>query len=208
MRRKFIPTLAASAVIAALGACQTSAPVGNSGGRVDPYRQTTADRTSPEVSSVTLLEFADQVSQALSARLATVPDISNRPAKVALEMGSIKNDTSTPSSDFHLIRRKIFLGMVNNQLITQHADIFEQPERMDAQAERFGGGSKTDLFDDGHPTAATARYALSDTYLLEGTFGEIKRGPSQSTYLFDCTVTNLASRKIVFAEQFTSKELR
>lgn len=196
------------ALAGGLAACEATPPTGDSGGRIDPYRQTTADRTSPEVSSVTLLEFADQVAMALSRRLAGVPEIAEPANKVALEMGSIKNDTSTPSSDFALIQRKVFLGMVNNSIITQHADIFEAPERMDEEANRFGGGGSADLFDDGHNSAMTARYALDESFVLQGTFGEIKRGPYQSTYIFDCTVTNIASRKIVFAEQFMSKELR
>lgn len=193
----------------ALPACQTNRPPkGDSGGRVDPYRQTNADRYSREVSSVTLLEFADQVSQALSERVAHVDEITESETKVALEMGAITNNTSTPSNDFKIIRRKVFMGLVNNSIVTQHANVYESPELMDEQADRFGSGENTDLFDDGPPATPTDRYAAEDTYVLQGEFGEITRGRNQSTYVFDVTLTNLASRRVVFAEQFTSKELR
>lgn len=207
MRRVIVGCVLSCALV--LPACQTKyPPKGDSGGRVDPYRQTNADRYSREVSSVTLLEFADLVSQALSARIAKVDEITGSDTKVALEMGAITNDTSTPTSDFQIIRRKIFTGLVNDSIVSQHANVYESPELMDEQARRFQPNGDADLFDDGPSGAPTDRYAPEDTYVLQGAFGEITRGTKQSTYIFDVTLTNLASRRVIFVEQFNSKELR
>ena len=198
--------MAAGLVLGLTGCGQTTAPPpGNSGGRIDPYRQTNADRYSRAASSVTLLEFADQVTEALAYRIANIPEIAQNPNPVAIELGAITNETLTRTSEFEAIRRRIFLNMTNSDFVRSgRARIYEQPEIMDEQAERFASGTRT--YGSG---PITARYRLEDTFLLQGTFHELTRlEGQQSTYMFDVTLVNLASRQIVFAEQMTSKQVR
>ncbi|MEO1129540.1 MAG: hypothetical protein AAFX05_07515 [Planctomycetota bacterium] len=196
---KRLPLALITIAALSLGACRSDPPPdGNRAGRIDPYRSTEADRAAPEASSVVLLEFADQVSQQLAVRLANVPEIQDAPTKVVVEMGAIENETYTPTSDFRRIRRSIFLNMVNSDVITNVADIVESPELMDEQARRLAP-------QDMEPVGA--RYDPDIVYVLQGSFGEIRRG-GDSTYIFDATVTHLASRRLVFAEQYTSKQDR
>ena len=197
--RRVLSIAALSTSVLALTACETSpAPRGNTGGRVDPYRSTAIDAASRDANSVDLLQFSDSVGRALAARIANVDEIRNAPQRVVIEMGDIHNKTYTPTSDFQIMRRRVFASLVNNGPVSQLADILEAPETMDAQRDRFAPDY-----------ASTDRYDTRQTYLLQGYFGELTRGGgAQSTYYYEMTLTNLQSRRIVFTEQFDAKQVR
>ncbi|MEL7472541.1 MAG: hypothetical protein AAGK04_04425 [Planctomycetota bacterium] len=197
-------TAAAIGGAAALMGCQTPPP-GNTGGRVDPYRSTPADEYSPEANTVTLLEFSDQVSEAIARRIAEVPEIRESPDRAAIELGALVNNTRTPSSDFAIVRRRVFGNLVNSSIVGQWADVYEAPEIVDPQYERLAPHADTS-YRSGYPHS-TSRYDPNKTFLLQGDFGEMVRG-RQSTYLFEMTLTNLQSRRVVFNEQVVSKQRR
>ena len=184
-----------------LAGCATSGPPrGNTGGSADPYRSTPADAYDSRVSSVTLLEFSDQVSDALAMRVGRVEAITEHPEKVVIYTGNIENRTATPSKDFEIARRRVFAGLVNSDAVSSHADIIEAPEGMDEQFRRLA----PDGFGD-----RTGGYNPESIYVLQGYFGEIERGNgAQSTYYLEMTLTHLASSRIVFVEQFDQKQLR
>lgn len=190
--------LAALACTLPLAACSTPAPRGNTGGRIDPYRSTSVDAHSAAANTVDLLEFSDRVGGAIALRIATIDEIANAPQKVVIEMGDIENKTLTPTSDFSIMRRRVFAGLVNSSAVSRVADIVEAPEVMDQQRDRFAVDR-----------ASTDRYDTRGTYLLQGYFGELTRGGgAQSNYYYEMTLTNLQTRRIVFAEQFDSKQIR
>lgn len=178
--------------------CDSSPPLGDTGGRVDPYRSTRVDAGSGMAHTVDLLEFSDRVGGALALRISTIDEIANAPGKVVIEMGDIENKTLTPTSDFSIMRRRVFAGLVNSSAVARVADIVEAPEVMDEQRDRFGVDRAT-----------TDRYDTRGTYLLQGYFGELTRGGgAQSNYYYEMTLTNLQTRRIVFAEQFDTKQIR
>lgn len=190
--------------------CESTPARGNDAGRADPYATSAADVMSKSTSSVTLLEFADQVSEALAMRLPNVPDIAQKNHRVLIELGDIENNTSTRTSDFNTIRRRIFINMVNNTQITNTAQINERPDRTRRMSEAYLQEDAPDLLDEGTSgsgNSGAVQYRLEDIYTLSGTFGEIRRG-GNSLYLFDVTLTNLRSREIVFAEQFEARQSR
>jgi len=201
MRFPMALALGLSTVMIAAGCASTPrSPRGDTGGSADPYRSTDADRYARRVSTVSLLEFSDQVSDAIARRIARVQEIVERDGSVLILMGNLKNDTATPSNDFEIIQRRVFTGLVNNDFVAAHADVIEAPEGLDAQYRR--------LAPDGYGDR-TARYDPEDEYLLQGFFGEMERGnASQSTYYFEMTLTNLASGRIVFSEQLDQKQIR
>jgi hypothetical protein len=174
-------------------------PRGDSGGRIDPYRSTSADRYDRSANTVDLLEFSDRVGDMLAQRISGVSEIRESGSRVVIEMGDIENRTSTPSNDFAIMRRRTFASLVNSDAVSRYADILEAPEVMDDQYQRFGtpGGVGTD------------RYNTRATYLLQGYFGELVRGGGvQSSYYYEMTLTNLQTRRIVFVEQFDTKQFR
>lgn len=183
-----------------LAACSNPgpAPRGNTGGRIDPYRSTSVDAQSGAANTVDLLQFSDAVGRAIALRIADVDEIEQSPEKVVIEMGGIENKTYTPTSDFEIMRRRVFTGLVNTNAVARLADIVEAPETMDAQRGRFA-----------NDFGQTDRYGTRQTYLLQGYFGELTRGGgAQSNYYYEMTLTNLQSRRIIFAEQFDSKQIR
>ncbi|MEL6740114.1 MAG: hypothetical protein AAFP26_05625 [Planctomycetota bacterium] len=198
-----LTALCTTAMLLSLSGCdqtQTTNPPprGDTGGRVDPYRSTGIDAGSARASTVDLLEFSDRVGEALASRIATIPEIAGAADRVVIEMGAIENSTQTPSSDFAIMRRRVFASLVNSDLVRPYADILEAPEVTDRQRGRFA-------IDPG----STDRYDTRATYVLQGFFGELSRGGGiQSNYYYEMTLTNLQSRRILFVEQFDSKQIR
>ncbi|MGD9691114.1 MAG: hypothetical protein AB7K52_11540 [Phycisphaerales bacterium] len=192
-----------------LGACN-QAPRGDAGKTIDPYERTKADRLDPSADAVTLIEFSDQVSQSLAARIASIPEIRDSQQKVVIELGDLQNNTRTPKSDFATIQRRIFINMTNSDVLREHADVVESVGRMDREAGSVAPAATVDPTGRTVTTAPSSdRYDLKITYFLQGTFNEISRvGNVQQTYNFDFTLVNAASRRIVFADQITPKQVR
>ncbi|MEM1166303.1 MAG: hypothetical protein AAGI30_08435 [Planctomycetota bacterium] len=200
------PSTRSLAALSLASACLVTAceapPPGNTGGRIDPYRSTPADQFDRSVSAVTLLDFADVMSQQLAYELPAVLAERGHATKVVLEMGGIENTTATPTNDFRTIRRRIFLRLRDSAALRAQADVVEAVERMDAQYQRLAPQT---------PQVATtsARYDPNITYVLEGSFGELSRGGgAASTYSFDVTITHLPTRQIVFSKLYDSKQIR
>ncbi len=214
-----MPTLRTTALVIApltlmlAAGCTNSAPRGNTGGLIDPYRRTSADTYDEAADSVTLLEFADTVGQELGAQIARIPEIRSSATQVVIELGGLQNNTRTPSGDFAAVQRRVFLTLVNSDLARENARIVERRERVardaagvmpPASADPLGRGESTTS-----PQGTMKDYPLDATYFLQGTFSELSRGGGvQSTYVFDFTLTNASSRQIVFARQITPKQYR
>lgn len=186
----------------ALGGCNQVQPQsrGDEGSRVGTYERTRADRLDTQADSVTLIEFSDQVAQAIAMRISKVPEIRNSQQKVVIELGDIQNNTRTPRSDFGAIQRRIFITLSQSDVIGENCDIVEPTSRMDRQMEGISQPGQA---------PNSARYDPNQTFFLQGTFNELTRaGGVQSTFNFDFTLVNAASRRIVIAEQITPKQVR
>lgn len=193
-----------AAVLAAAG-CNT-APAGDTGGLIPVSERTGADRFDPAADSVTLLEFADASGQELSAAFLTLPTIAQSQFRVVIEVGSIQNNTATPSSDFAAVQRRVFLTLAQSDLVRKGARVVETRARVSRDV-----ANANDPFGQGDPGSVTGldQYPLGSTYFLQGTFSELSRGGAfQSTYLFDVTLTNAQTREIVYAKQIVAKQLR
>lgn len=186
------------------------APRGDEGSRIGTNERTRADRIDTQADSVTLIEFSDQVAQAIAARISKVPEIRNSQQKVIIELGDIQNNTRTPKSDFAAIQRRIFITLSQSDIIGDNCDVVEPTSRMDRQLGGISQAPQNDPTGRTEPTApGTARYDANITFFLQGTFNELTRvGGVQSTFNFDFTLVNAASRRIVIAEQITPKQVR
>lgn len=195
----------------ALSGCNT-APPGDTGGMIDVRERTGADKFDEGADTVTLLEFADQVGQELAGNFLTLPEIQGSQYRVIIELGSIQNNTRTPSSDFAAIQRRVFLTLAQSDFVRKGARVVESRARMARDAGTAGQGAVVQDPLGREPAVVAgglATYPLQDTYFLQGTFSELSRGRGiQSTYQFDFTLTNAQSREIVYANQIAAKQFR
>lgn len=184
--------LRCAALVAAaitLAACQTT-PTGNTGGRIDPYRSTDADRASTAASVPGLLEFSDQVAQQLAQDLAAITEIDTSEGKAVLELGDINNQTQTPTGDYVLIQRRIRGHLFASDVVRDRFVVVEPRQRMDAERQRVAGDNTT-----------SARYPAEKTYVLSGDFFEARRDRVRR-YYFTFKLVNLATRQIVFLKDY------
>ena len=173
--------------------CRSGPPRGTTGGRIDPYRTTAADRESSSASGAALWEYSDQVAEALARDLSDLDQIRAAPTRVVLELGDLRNRTNTPTGDFELIQHRIRTRLTKSRLIRDHFIIVDDPHRMDSEKRRLIGSDTGDT--------GTARYKPEDTYVLLGDFFESRRG-STRRYYFEFKLTQLASREMVWDSSY------
>lgn len=179
-----------------LGGCQSSAPQGSTGGRIDPYATTEADRRSRAASMPTLLEFGDQAAQNLIRDLPDVQEIQALPTKAVLELGDIANNTRTPSNNFEMIQRRLRGQLLQSRMIKDNFIVVESGRRMDLELTRVTGPPADDLLQEGGGGGGTAQYDPNITFLLMGDFYEAGRGDTRR-YWCEFKLVNLGSRQIV-----------
>ncbi|VAX40698.1 hypothetical protein MNBD_PLANCTO03-1495, partial [hydrothermal vent metagenome] len=151
MRRRHTLTVAGTTALVAatlLIGCARNQPVGQSGGRINPYASTGADEASEAASMAALWEYSDQVAEALARRIGQIPEIANAPNRVIVELGAIENQTNTPRSDFELIQRRLRSKLFSSDIITDKVKFVESIQAMEAEARRVEGG-RTDRYDFG-----------------------------------------------------------
>jgi len=194
--------------------CQTTVPRGDSGGRVDPMSSGTEPRTG-EASTVTLLEFADQVKRDLPARLAAAPIIRDREYLCVIYMGEIVNRTFTSTTDFIAVRQIIQNGAINSSVLAEYANVFVDPSRSSRIRDRFtrSGGTTSNLVtgDDEMwvEIVGAGEFSPEDVFILDGEMSEIRRGGgAASTYVFDFKLVSAANGRIVFSSQVVTKEVQ
>jgi len=192
--------LVAAGLVFAMWGC-SSTPKGDTGGRIDPYRTTESDRRSSRASIPAMLEFGDTVSASLAQEISQIDAVAAADSKLVLELGSIENHTSTPTSDFEQLRNRIRGQLFRSKLIKDHFMIVEGRQRMQAERDRVVGDREGDLLQDGGGSRTVARYDPKLTYVLQGDFYESNRGARRQYYM-EFKLTNLASREIVFQETF------
>lgn len=190
---------------AMLGGCTHNRDVGQSGGRINPYATTRADEVSGAANMPAMMEYSDQVAEALIRRLSDIPRISNAPTRVIVELGAIENQTDTPRSDFEQIQRRLRSRLINSDIATANMKFVENIESMDAEARRLGGGD--DPLQRDYGGGRTDRYDLAHTYVLRGWFSESERA-NVSRYYFEFNLVNVQDREVVFNESFDLAQQR
>ncbi len=192
-----------------LGACSSNPKTvyGDSGGRIGTSESTDADRYGREVSSVTLVEFADQVAQSLPARITSIPEFSGRTREAVIYLGEFENRTRTPSSDFRTVQQMVSHDITNSPVMRRHAAVYNDPARVRDWQQRFtanGPGWSGNTLD-----TPQGIFAASDVFLLNGEFGEISRGGGEvSLYVFDMTLVRATDGRVIYSDQIRSKEIR
>ena len=189
--------LAAIALAGITGLGIGCTPDGTTGGRIDPYRTTDADRRSSRASMPSMLEFSDEVAQSLAYDLVNIPEIQQSPEKVVLELGDLQNNTTTPYSDFMLIQRRVQNQLLSSDVIRNQFILVEGPARMDVEKQRVTADS-----------TSSARYEAGKTYMLMGDFFESNRGSDVRRYYFNFKLVNLQTRQIVFVHDYDLGQVR
>jgi hypothetical protein len=198
--------VAVGAVLSLAGGCARNESVGGSGGRINPYATTRADEASTAASMPAMLEYSDQVAEALARRIGEIPEIADSPTRVIVELGAIENQTNTPRSDFEHIQRRLRSKLVNSDIVSANAKFVEGVQAMDAEARRVRGGD-TDPLQRDYGGGETDRYDPALTYVLRGGFFESNRGDTRR-YFFEFNLVNLKDRSIVFNESFDLAQQR
>lgn len=199
----------AGAAVLAVGGCSTNPQTvsGDSGGRIGTTESTDADRYGREVSSVTLVEFADQIAQSLPARITSTPEIAGRNREAVIYLGELENRTRTPSSDFRTVQQMISHDITNSPVMRRHAVVYNEPARVRDWQQRFtsdGPGWSGSSLD-----TPQGIFPADDVFLLNGEFGEISRGRGDvSLYVFDITLVRATDGRVVYSDQIRSKEVR
>jgi hypothetical protein len=198
--RLALTTAVASALIAS--GCQQPRNVGDSGGRINPYSTTAADRSSGAASAAALWEFSDQVAESLAQRISTIPEISGSPQRVIVELGNLSNRTDTPTQDFELIQRRLRSKLLTSNVVADRVQFVESIDDMDAEYRRVQGVGRG-------MEPMTDRYDPRSTYVLRGDFLESsRRGGETRRYFFEFRLTNLQTRTIVFNDSFDLAQTR
>jgi len=203
-------TAAAGLTLVVLGSlgCQTGprGPIGDTQGRRDPGVSTPADVKDPAVSTVTLIEFADQVAQDLPARIASIPELAGREREAVLYLGEFINRTNTPTNDFRLARQIVRNSVINSDVIRQYATVYADPEQLARLRERLAASESGEVSDD---ELEGRLYSADDIFVLNSEMSEATRGGGgQSLYVFDMTLLELKSGRQVFSSQIVQKYVR
>lgn len=176
-----------------------STPVGSDSGRIDVYTTTKADRNSTDISMPELYQATDKVAEQLALELADIEAFSQSPTKIVLELGLVKNSTSTPTSDFTLMRNRLASRLKSSPVIRKRFMFVESFGRMQAEHDRVTGGN-ADLLQDGNKSSPN-RYDPSITYTLLGDFMQANRG-GRRYYFYEFKLVNVATREEVFSRAF------
>lgn len=200
MRR--VTALTATSLLAGglMQACTHNRDVGDSGGRINPYASTGADAASTDASMPAMLEYSDQVAEALARRIGGIPEIAGSPTRVVVELGAIENQTNTPRTDFEMIQRRLRGRLLSSDIVTANVRFVESVAAMDAEQRRVMG-DETDPLQRDYERGRTDRYDPSHTYVLRGAFFESVRYDTRRFY-FEFNLVNLQTRDIVFNEPF------
>lgn len=201
-------TLSIAGLLAAsvVTGCARNQSVGQSGGRINPYASTRGDEVSTAASMPAMLEYSDQVAEALVRQLGTIPAIAGSPTRVVVELGAIENQTDTPRSDFEFIQRRLRSKLINSDIAAANMKFVEGVQSMDAEARRVRGG-ETDPLQRDYAGGQTDRYDPASTYVLRGGFFESRRSETRR-YFFEFNLVNLQNREIVFNEAFDLAQQR
>lgn len=205
---RLIPASALTAALLALTAmtgCQSTpnTSVGDSGGRINPYSTTPADRASGAASAPALWEFSDQVAESLAQRISSIPEIQNSPDRVVVELGNISNGTDTPTQDYELIQRRLRSKLLTSDVVANRVRFVESVDDMEAEYRRIQPAGSPGM------SPQTDRYAAGSTYVLRGDFLESsRRGGETRRYFFEFRLTNLQTRTIVFNDSFDLAQVR
>jgi hypothetical protein len=179
-----------------LGGCRSEVKTGSSGGRIDPYQTTGSDRRSASASIPELLAFTDQAAQQLAAELVADPRVRDREGLLVLELGTIDNQTRTPTNDFRQIQRRLRSTLQQSPHIRGRFVVVESLQRMDEEAARVTRAG-----------APTDDYEPNRIYVLQGDFYESLRG-NRSQYFFNFKVTHLTSREIIIDSSYDLGQVR
>jgi hypothetical protein len=179
----------------AVQACQSEPvpPPGATGGRIDPYRSTQADVYSDAASVPALMEFTDQTAQALARDITAIPQIRNAPQPAVIYLGTIKNQTRTPTGNFEQMQARLRGELFGSSLVRQYATFKEDPARMDEEMRRLGNPDA--------PVARVQRDNPQNTYVLQGDFYETGRDEVRR-YYFEFKLAHLANSEIVFRNKY------
>lgn len=188
--QQFALFLAATMVVG----CQ-SVPTGTSGGRVDPYRTTAPELSSTKANLKAMLEFSEIAAGRLVLDLPTINTAKGPDGRAVLELGTIANNTQTPTGDFELMLNRLRGKLFKSDVVRRNFAVVVDRSRMLSEQQRTGATG-----------GAASTYDANVTYLLQGDFHEAVRRERRQFY-FQVTLTHLASREIVFQDDYDLGQL-
>lgn len=152
--------------------------------------------TSPGPVAFDLRSFADRTAQALAMKIAGVPQIAQSPQRVVVYLGAIEKQGETPVSDYEYVQRRLQDQLVNSDVVTRVAALYEQPEINDQQLERLRSPG---------PGGQPPRFDPQVVYVLNGWFGELSKGQG---YYLQMKLVHLSDGQIVFSQRYDSQDER
>ena len=173
------------------------------------YDSTPADRGSMRASDPDLLRFCDQVAERIVEDLAKLPEIQSATTRKVLALGSIRNVTATPTTDFESILLRLRGRIQASERTRRDFIVIQDPGLTLRDRERFVGETE-DLLQEGLCSEIN-RYSASDTYTLQGELFERKRTGGDATvqrFYFALSLVNLQTNAIVFSNDYDLIQLR
>ncbi len=198
MTNRFAPLCVLTILVGllAVSGCDTP-PVGHRSGRVDTSVTTDAEVRSTRVLPVALLEFSDQVPQALVQDLADIPAIQELPGRATIVMGDLNNRTGNISSDeFELIRSRVRNSLLQSRYVRDRLRFVESRARMDYLRERELGAA----------APSQTQHDPDSAFALNGDFYRIGRRGSVNQYYMEFQLVHFKTNEIVFSKRYDVKQ--
>ena len=201
--KRFVPGALCAMVLCCMVVAGCSVPGGKTGGRMDIYE---SDRKLDDKASMpALYQFCDETAEKLALELSQIPEVKSATTRLVLELGGLNNKTRTSTTDFEMIEKRLRGQLTQSNIVTDNFVVVISRRRMDRELDRIQGREE-DLLQEGE-TTGTHKYDPKITYVLLGDFYEARRSGSLR-YFFQFTLTNLASRSIVFQKSYDHAQKR
>lgn len=196
-RTNSVAVLLAGTLLGFLVGCEPK--IGRPGGRPSGGIPQPSASELPPIDG--LMQFCDETAEALVKELSSIPEVTSARQRLVLELGGINNKTETSVSDYFMIQRRLQGKLTQSDILKAAFMIVETPERIDAENRRIYGDASGGLLQDVKAVPGRNRYDPNISYVLTGDFYQATR-LNQRRYLFQFSLTNLASGKIVFQKSY------
>ena len=144
----------------------------------------------------TLLTFINASSDKFISQIGSVPEISNAPTQLVLELGTVVADPTQNPNDVEFAQEAVRGRFLDSTIVTNRFLIVQNIHRSVADAEKIG---VTPIA--GDPTSETDKYAPSSIYTLNGRFQKVGRS-GQNLYQLQLSLIHWKTRKIVLNKTF------
>lgn len=180
-----------------LTACNAP-PKGENTRRVETTDTTKAERRSPLIQPVSLIEFSDQAAQQLVADLVERPEF-NEGYKVNIIFGDIVNKTGiVPTSDFEAFRNRLRSKLLSSSVARSKVRWIENRARMEELRRREAAENP----------GKAQEHNWQYTYFLNADMYNVSRveGQTVNMYMLNFTLSNADNLELVWQNSYETKQ--